>query len=350
MKWLEPYHLNSTERKGLLAFAVLLGILLIVKIALLFWPEAALKNAKNLENQLALFESQQKENLRVAHAFDPNLVDSNFVYSLAISQMAAENWLRFLARGRNFKTPEDLKNIYGLDSLWYAVNADSVHISTKSNLPASKKFFFDPNTATAAQLELLGIPDFLVKNIINYRGKGGQFKVPEDVKKIYNFPEDLYQNLAPYIQIAPKTDLNKTDATDQKPFVKVELNTADSLQLITVKGIGPAFAGRILAYRNKLGGFATMAQLGEVYGLDAEKVAQISEQITLNKTLILQLKINTAPFKVLVAHPYLNYDQVKQIVNYREKIGPIKKVSDLVQLPYFSENDISKLAPYLSVE
>ncbi len=91
-------------------------------------------------------------------------------------------------------------------------------------------------------------------------------------------------------------------------------------------------------------------QLLEVYGIDEERYVGITPQITVNSTLVKKLNVNTATFKELLAHPYLEYDQVKSLVNYRETIGAFKDVNSIPQLPHFSEKDVKRLVPYLSTQ
>jgi len=103
----------------------------------------------------------------------------------------------------------------------------------------------------------------------------------------------------------------------------IEINTADSLQLLKLYGIGPSYAGRILKYRGMLGGFFSIDQLLEVYGMDSIRFEGILKNIQVDASLLKCLDINEAAFKTLLHHPYLDYETVKSICNYREYTGPI---------------------------
>lgn len=63
------------------------------------------------------------------------------------------------------------------------------------------------------------------------------------------------------------------------PSFPVELNSSDSLTLLTLPGIGPVFAGRIIKYRNAKGGFHQKEELKEVYGLPPETWAKIADKV-----------------------------------------------------------------------
>lgn len=63
---------------------------------------------------------------------------------------------------------------------------------------------------------------------------------------------------------------------------KVDLNTADATTLITLPGIGPALAERILAYRETRGPFLAPEELLAVPGIGAKVYAGLAERLTLS--------------------------------------------------------------------
>lgn len=124
--------------------------------------------------------------------------------------------------------------------------------------------------------------------------------------------------------------------TKTKNFVKeiaiIEINIADTAEFATLPGIGPTFARRIVEYRGKLGGFTNTSQLLEVYGLDTARLKQFEKHITIDTAAILKTNVNTSAFRDLLRHPYLDYDDVKKIVNYREKRGIITSWDSLCEI------------------
>lgn len=122
---------------------------------------------------------------------------------------------------------------------------------------------------------------------------------------------------------------NKKVTAAAKPPMIIEINTADSAKLVSLPGIGPVYAGRILKYRGLLGGYFSCEQLLEVYGMDSSRYAGISEYITQDASLLSKIAINEADFKTLLRHPYLDYETVKQIVNYRKYNGTIPNTDTL---------------------
>lgn len=124
------------------------------------------------------------------------------------------------------------------------------------------------------------------------------------------------------------TDFKKKDdfanKTVEKKDVKIiDVNTADTTDLINLPGIGPYFARNIVEYREKLGGFIDSKQLLEVYGLDSSRFEIISPYVNIDSVSIRKIRINHDDFKTILRHPYIEYEDVKKIVNYRETKGMI---------------------------
>ena len=129
----------------------------------------------------------------------------------------------------------------------------------------------------------------------------------------------------------------------------IELNQADTLTLKKIPGIGSTFARRIVSYRELLGGFYTVEQLAEVYGIDEERYNALHTWFKVDTTCIQPLRVNQLSFKELLRHPYLNTSQVRQIERLRRK-APLQSWNDLILLEEFSAIDRQRLRPYLSFE
>ena len=133
-----------------------------------------------------------------------------------------------------------------------------------------------------------------------------------------------------------------------KPGETVELNTADSSALTRIHGIGPSFARRIIAYRQKLGGFLSKEQLKEVYGLDSEKYAEINNQIRLDASRVKKFDINTVDFEALRHFPYLSYKQANAVIQYRVQHGNYQSLNDMRDIALLNDEILSKIAPYIT--
>lgn len=208
-------------------------------------------------------------------------------------------------------------------------------------------FPFDPNTITEEELIKLGFKEKTARTFIKFRNKGFVFKQKEDVQKIYGISEAFYAKIEPYIIIKNATNrtiAHSTSVAEKSTGKKLELNSADSLALVELKGIGPGYAKRILKYRSLLGGFTNIEQIKEIYGMTDELYQLINSQCTINASLIKKIKINTVDFKSLNSHPYIDYELTKHIFNFK-KNAPISEAN----LAEVIEDDetIRKIKPYL---
>lgn len=129
----------------------------------------------------------------------------------------------------------------------------------------------------------------------------------------------------------------------------IELNSADTSALKKIPKIGSGYANRIVKYREALGGYISMEQLKEVWGMDDYLYSDIAPYITLQPKAK-KLNINNAEFKALNNHPYISYKQAQVIVDIRERKGNIESINRLSLLDEFTEKDLARLKPYLSFD
>lgn len=230
-------------------------------------------------------------------------------------------------------------------------NESKVNGTQQQNL-----FVFNPNVISEEDAIRLGFPKKTAKTLINFRNKGGKFFKPEDLKKLYGINEVLYSKLEPYILIEQKvnstpdsTRFKKTDFLEKNKLTKqiIELNQADSIQLVSIKGIGPAFSKRILKYRTMLGGFHSLEQLKEVYGMTDSLYQFIAPQVKVDKEQLVKIPINAIDFTSLRKHFYFNFQTAQAIINYRNKHGKLTE-SDVKNLGVFSDEKLKLILPYLS--
>ncbi len=130
----------------------------------------------------------------------------------------------------------------------------------------------------------------------------------------------------------------------------VELNTADTTTLKKVPGIGSAFANRIVNYRKILGGYHSVSQLSEVYGIDEERYITLQPWFSADASQIVRIEINKIAQDSLQRHPYINYSQARIIIQLRRQKGKLTGWENLQLLKEFTEEDISKLKPYISFD
>ncbi|GHT77676.1 hypothetical protein AGMMS50262_19320 [Bacteroidia bacterium] len=128
----------------------------------------------------------------------------------------------------------------------------------------------------------------------------------------------------------------------------IELNTADTTDLKKIPGIGPAFARRIVQYRNLLGGYHRIEQLQEVYGMYEELYEKITPFLTIDGQQLTQISVNSTSLDQLRAHPYINFYHAKAIIELRKKKGRLENIGELQLLEEFTPADWLRIAPYLA--
>jgi DNA uptake protein ComE-like DNA-binding protein len=214
-------------------------------------------------------------------------------------------------------------------------------------------FIFNPNLLPSEQWSRLGLKDWQIKIIKNYEAKGGKFYNKEDFKKMFCNSPSEYEILEPYISIPEQKNEyaeRNTEVKVAKPRIMVELNTADSLALLTLYGIGPSFAKRIIKYRNLLGGFYSKDQLLEIYGFDQERLDKIYAYCDVDPVGIKKININTIKTDDLKKHPYLDYYTAKAIVDQRIILRKYTSLQQIKELPLIHEDLFNKIKNYLILE
>ena len=227
-----------------------------------------------------------------------------------------------------------------LSELEYA--NDTPQLKEKKSL-----FRFNPNTLNDDGWLALGLSQGKLKVLRNYQESGGYFKQKEDLKRCYAFGDAFYNTIKEYVIIPkPKTTVPKSQKLITLTQI-IELNQADSLDLISVKGIGPFYAKQILKYRNELGGFINYEQFTEIWGLEKLDFEKFKQQTILDTLYIRKINVNAIELEQLKMHPYLNYKQAKMIMNYRKQHGDFKSIKDIQKIRPISPEIFRKIAPYL---
>jgi DNA uptake protein ComE-like DNA-binding protein len=220
---------------------------------------------------------------------------------------------------------------------------------TKKTLELYTLFTFDPNTIDSIGFVRLGLKPFIASNILKYRKAGGRFKTKEDFGKVYGMLPVKFKELEPYIAIAEIKQV-LVEKPVKRTDIIVELNSADTTLLLQIKGIGRGYAKGIVRFRQQTGGFVSVDQLNEIYGMRAENFERIKIFCKVNPDLVQKIKINIATAERFKSHPYFNFYQAKALYELRRRKGKLKDISELNGLSEFTPEAIQKLKPYLSFE
>lgn len=232
--------------------------------------------------------------------------------------------------------------------------------------------FFNPSEVDSIKLARMGVPTRVAKNWCRYLEKGGIFKRKEDLKKIYGMTPELYNRLERFISIKEfKDEGNKVvekirevengftkggqnenfyfvtgrEIPQKKEIIPVNLNEADSAQLENLPGIGPVLAPRIIKFRKILGGYYSVEQLREIYGMRPENFLVVSPFLFVKEEGYQKFNINFSTLSELGRHPYIGYRTARRILDLRDKQGKFTGVMELSCL--MGEDSLKKIAPYL---
>ncbi len=218
-------------------------------------------------------------------------------------------------------------------------------------------FKFDPNNLSEEKWLKMGMPARVVRNIKNFEAAGGSFQLKEDLKRLYLMTDEIYYQLEPYIEL-PAKDIHKKEYEETvksiarepaKPLV-VDINTADTLELMKIRGIGPYFSNQIVLRRQLLGGYITVEQLKDIFGMDKDRFESIKEYITIKDTNIRKININKAGFDDMLQHPYFDLNLVNNLIQMREQHGKFKSVEDMKKSHLIDDDLFTLIAPYIKVE
>ena len=237
-------------------------------------------------------------------------------------------------------------------------------------------FPFDPNTADSTMLLKLGLAPWQVRAIYKYRAKNGRYHTPEEFKRLPGMTYELWERLGPQVRIArqfqyidesekrssfseqrasqvhaskepviaQQTDSVAIHSRKFETVTQVDINKADTTELMRIPGIGTYRANKIVEYRRKLGGFQNAEQVMEACELP-DSVLQwvwVSPDVPTRK-----LNVNKLSLQRLMNHPYISFYQARAMVEYRKAFGNIKGIEDLKGLEGFTPLKIEKLQPYL---
>lgn len=234
---------------------------------------------------------------------------------------------------------------------------ESLSQDNQSDIASNAFFHFNPNKASYNELRSLGFSTYNASNIIKYRDSGGGYYSENDLLRVYGIDSALVYLLSDYIIYNKKEAVALQVYKDKLPVVKsggtekvsVPLNSTDTSVLKKVRGIGDVFALRIIKYGQLLGGYTSVEQIKEVYGINNELYEQVSGYFYLDSISVKKIPINTAGYKELIRHPYLKVQHVKAILKYRELMGGFTDINQLKDSYICTLEEFKKISPYISV-
>jgi len=198
-------------------------------------------------------------------------------------------------------------------------------------------------------LLLLGITPDLIRKVKNSRA--------ERLFESYTRSLDSLERSGFTLVSSPLPTFNPADTlkkiSNSKVSERIQIlpfSESDSITLQIVPGIGASTAGRIIKYREKLGGFHSKDQLKEIFGLNPEIIGKIWDYFEFDAKVYRKIKLNQEGLEELSKHPYLSYQEAKVLLAYRKQHGNFASKEDLIKIKIFKKEWVDQLSPYLSFE
>jgi competence protein ComEA len=372
-------HFSRRERLGAIALTLLCAAIFILpEIIRRLYPQKTTDFSQFQTDIQAFRDAMQATGTTTGtsggdlFAFDPNTASLEDFVRLGLSEKVAGTICNYRDKGGRFRKPEDFQKIWSLpkedfERLLPYIQIESTENEEFETKQVSKQFelfVFDPNTATESDFLRLGLPQRTAKSILNYRAKGGFFRKKEDFRKIYTLSEEDYARLEPYIMFEQTTAVVEVSRpatfsggsnTNAAPKFSIkgplDINRADIEDWQRLPGIGEKRAAQLVHFRESLGGFLSVDQVGEIYGLPDSVFQKIRPMLALNLVEVRKTNLNTASVEDLDKHPYISGKQAKLIVAYRAQHGAFASVDDLTKIAAFTDKKwLEKVRPYLSVK
>ncbi|MBK8955753.1 MAG: helix-hairpin-helix domain-containing protein [Saprospiraceae bacterium] len=203
------------------------------------------------------------------------------------------------------------------------------HFINAKLTPAEHSLFeFDPNNLSEQEAIQLGIPIKAFRNLQKYKAKGGRIKSETQFKNIYGMDTAVYSILKPYIKITQEKDPLLPIRKAQSQDSIYDINTIEIRQLLYKLNIDYKIAYRILNFRNALGGFYSLDQLHEIYGIEDSTITRIQKKLAV-RSMHQKFNMDQIPLDSLGKHPYIKYKTARLIGKYREQHGTIHSIQEL---------------------
>lgn len=243
---------------------------------------------------------------------------------------------------------------------WYSLQSTMDTLKSQKHESGYKMYPFNPNFITDFKGYKLGMKVDEIDRLLAFRKQGKFANSPEEFQKVTGISDSLLNAISPYFKFPDWVNKKNQEAysnsyskSNWKEFPKKEamkildINQATKEDLMKVFGIGDAISDRILNQKEVYGGFVSMDQMNEIWGLSPEVLANLQKYFKINSLpKVKKVNINNASIKELGQFPYFKYPISKNIVTYRSMNGDLK-IEDLANIKGFPVDKIKIIALYL---
>ena len=233
---------------------------------------------------------------------------------------------------------------------------DSMKIVGKKELP--KIYLFNPNFITDYKGYKLGMSVQEIDRLLAFRKENKYVNSAKEFQNVTQVSDSLLNAIAPLFKFPDWVNNNKQFKsygrysnkafTKKEKIVFIDINKATKENLINIYGIGEAISIRILKQKENLGGFVSMEQMKDVWGLSPEVIANLNTHFKVSVIPnFKKIDINNASLKELSQFSYFRFPLAKEIVTFRSMHGDIKNIEDLTKIKGFPVDKIKIIELYL---
>lgn len=234
---------------------------------------------------------------------------------------------------------------------------DSMKMDIANKRP--KMYLYNPNFITDYKGYKLGMSVDEIDRLLAFRKENKYVNSSQEFQNVTKISDSLLNVMSPYFKFPDwvnkkkeykefKKYPNQAFAKNEK-IVLIDINQATKEDLIKIYGIGEAISVRILKQKEVLGGFVSMEQMKDVWGLSPEVIENLNSHF---KVSVLpnfkKIDINNASLKELSQFYYFKYPLAKEIVTYRSMKGNISNIEDLTKIKGFPVDKAKTIELYLA--
>jgi len=350
---MDGFRHNRSERNGLWVLAFIVAL-----TAAYFFSETEFGNSRERVSEQIQKARWKVDSIKKAQGtaaqemffFDPNKVDSLQLMSLGLPGDVARRWVHYTEKGGRFFKEEDVLKIYGLQRSWWERAKEFMifqHMQWEDEplqMP-DVHYAFMPDTMSVDRWKEWGLSEAQAYSVVSYLGKIDAPLVWADLEKIYVLDEAFKARIKPWVRFdAPH------NGHDPSHSEKLEVNSMSTEELARVSKWPRWKVDRLIAFRDRLGGFHSLAQIYGAYGLDSVELHSLESHLSIQAVKLSKCFVNKEPADSLLLHPYINFTQAYELTRFRENVRPLRNLDEVRRLRVFSLKELELLGPYLSFD
>lgn len=337
-------------------------VVVVLLVAVLWRAEPRVESEVESEAVIAVADSTVRDSVRLV-SFDPNTVEYEQLRAMGLSRQEAVSLIKFRASGKVFRIKEDVALCYAISDSAYSVLKPYITIGEEYRItPRTERSYsggggYSKKQSTTGRVKSVELSSFRIDTVtvkylratglftkrqaeavISWRDRSG-FRDMEELRACYVIDDSVATALEPYV-IFPEPEVAEVVAP-------VELNSADSVALRSIVGVGEKSVVAIIEYRELLGGFCSVEQLAEIRVITHDNYLRIASQVMCDANRVRRINLNTVSVDRLRLHPYVSQSMLRNLLKHRSKGRTWESIDELLTDGIVSEDEAQRLAPYL---